>query len=177
MSVNNTLQRLARVAAAPVVMATPLFVLVLVMDSLVNCRYIIATPELGINPVNAIIQLARAFVLAWMAGGVWILLRRLGRVAAALWSAIVVALLLVSALFDVVIYEVYHTTFTVEHTAILLATNPGEASDFVDTYFSARLLGVMASMVAVFALAWMAGVWLGRNLRVTPLNLTDVCSI
>ncbi len=157
--------KLARILTAPITASLGLFLLLTVMGFLVNSYYIFKFRGPELNAINSLLQIARAIVFAWMAMGIYTLLSRRSAIMARAFIGIVITLLGLNTLFDIITWNVYDSYFNLDHMAVLLGTNPAEASDFVSTYFTPEIAGAIFVTAIMFVVVYLTGRIFNDNFR------------
>lgn len=167
--VKHVLHRLVGVLSAPVVRTPGLFAaMVLMLTAVPWTQYVIIKPG-KVAPLAATVQmLSVAMVLVWAVLAVYLLLRQWRRWAAYLWLLPAFVALTADWLIDLVLMVVYKSFFNPDIAAVIVSTNPGEATDFISAY------GTADGMYCVFgSLALFIGAYFGMSYlrRIIPVRL------
>lgn len=159
------LRRLVGVLSAPVVRTPGLFAsIVLMLTAVPWTQYVIMKP--GKVPLLAatVQMLSVAMVLVWAVLAVYLLLRMWRRWAAYLWLVPAFVLLSSNWLIDLVLMVVYKSFFNPDIAAVIVSTNPGEATNFISAYGTAEGMYYVFGSLALFIGAYFGMSYLKRKL-------------
>ncbi|MGM9852747.1 MAG: phosphoethanolamine transferase [Muribaculaceae bacterium] len=161
----RVLHRLVGVLSAPVVRTPGLFAaMVLMLTAVPWTQYVIVKPG-TVPPLAATVQmLSAAMVLVWAVLAVYLLLRLWRRWAACLWLVPVFVALTANWLIDLVLMVVYKSFFNPDIAAVIVSTNPGEATDFISAYGTAEGMYCVFGSLALFIGAYFGMSYLRRRL-------------
>ena len=153
----RALQWLTAAVSAPVVKTPGIFAAMMLMLTAVPWVHYVWIKPGKVLPVTATEQmLSVAAVLVWAALAVYLLIRKWKRPVACTWLVLCFIPLTANWLIDLVLMVVYERFFTADIAAVILASNPDEAGNFVSAYGSNEALLYLVGSVVLFVGSYFA---------------------
>ena len=153
----RALQWLTAAVSAPVVKTPGIFAAMMLMLTAVPWVHYVWIKPGKVLPVTATEQmLSVAAVLVWAALAVYLLIRKWKRPVGCTWLVLCFVPLTANWLIDLVLMVVYERFFTADIAAVILASNPDEAGNFVSAYGSNEALLYLVGSVVLFVGSYFA---------------------
>ena len=169
------MQKLLRVISAPAACAPGLLAAMVMMLTVVpGYYYLLLKPQVvGPHIVEAAAaMLSEAVIVAWLLTGISLLLRRLSRIAATVWTVAVFVVLGANWLVDLALMLIYRCSFTEDIAGVIAATNLSEGANFIAAYVNGPFLAWAAGSLALIAAVGAAMAAFRKRMRVSPRTVT-----